>query len=224
MYSPRRRSFALLLSAPVLFSLVACQSLYYKAMEQVGLHARDILVERVVETREVQVEAQEQFQTALEAFQDATGFEGGDIESYYNKIKKEYDRSVDRADDVRGKIDSVESASKKLFSDWEGEISEITDSKLRGNAEGQLRQSEARYEDLITKMRNAEAKMDPVLAAFKDRVLTIKSSLNFSAINSLEGTLGEIEDDVADLIADMKASIDEADEFIAEMDSSAPEA
>ncbi len=220
MNSPRRRSFALFLSAPVLFSLVACQSLYFKAMEQIGLHARDILVERVVETREVQVEAQEQFQTALEAFQDSTGFEGGAIEDYYKKIKKEYDRSVDRADDVRGKIDSVESASKKLFSDWEDEIGEITDSKLRGNAESQLRQSESRYEDLITKMRNAEAKMDPVLAAFNDRVLAIKSSLNFSAINSLEGTLGEIEDDVADLIADMKASIDEADEFISEMDSS----
>ena len=60
------------------------------------------------------------------------------------------------------------------------------------------------------------------MTAFQDRVLYIKSNLNHAAINSLEGTLGEIEGDVADLIADMRASIEEADEFIAELNS--PEA
>ncbi len=217
---PLRRHFlGACFATSSLFLLSGCGSVYYKAMEQLGMHARDILVERVVEAKDTQNEAQEQFQSALEVFQDKTGFEGGELETYYKKIKKEYDRSVDRAEAVSGKIDDVESASKQLFGEWKDEIGQMEDPEFRKKSEDMKRQSEERYEELIAKMREAESKMDPVLKKFNDRVLFIKANMNFAAINSLEGNLAEIEDDVADLIADMKASIAEADEFIASMEA-----
>ena len=221
MHLPRRRLLPLVLVTPLLVLLPGCGAVYYKAMEQLGMHARDILVERVVEAKEVQTVAQEQFQSALEAFQNTTGFEGGELEAYYKKIKKEYDRSVDRADAVKGKIDDVESASKQLFSEWSEEIADMNSPEYRAKAEDQKREAESRYQELVGKMREAESKMYPVLEKFEDRVLYIKSSLNFAAISSLEGDLGDIEDDVADLIADMRASIEEADAFIAHLETGA---
>ncbi len=60
--------------------LVACQSAYYEAAEQVGYHKRDILVDRVEESSEAQKDAEEQFQSALEHFSAVVNFDGGELE------------------------------------------------------------------------------------------------------------------------------------------------
>ena len=67
---------------------------------------------------------------------------------------------------------------------------------------------------LIAAMKRAESKMPPVLDAFRDQVLFLKHNLNARAIASLEGTIGEIESDVASLIRDIDASIEEAGRFL----------
>jgi hypothetical protein len=66
-------------------------------------------------------------------------------------------------------------------------------------------------------MKAAEAKMDPVLAAFKDQVLFLKHNLNARAIASLQDTVGRVESDVQRLVAEMEASINEANTFIQQM-------
>ena len=67
-------------------------------------------------------------------------------------------------------------------------------------------------------MKRAEKKMPPVLDAFRDQVLFMKHNLNARAIAALEGTVGEIEDDVEALIRDIDTSIREAESFLAELD------
>ena len=51
-----------MIRALILFAaltLSACQSAYYEAAEQVGYHKRDILVDRVEDSRDAQLEAEE---------------------------------------------------------------------------------------------------------------------------------------------------------------------
>ncbi len=64
-------------------------------------------------------------------------------------------------------------------------------------------------------MKQAEGKMEPAPAAFRDQVLFLKHNLNAQAIQSLSDIVLEIDEDVAALIADIEASIAEADEFMA---------
>ena len=62
----------------VLAALVlGCSSVYYGALEQVGVQKRHILADRIEDGREAQQDAQEQFQDAFERFKTATTFEGG---------------------------------------------------------------------------------------------------------------------------------------------------
>jgi hypothetical protein len=68
-------------------------------------------------------------------------------------------------------------------------------------------------------MKRAEAKMPPVLTAFRDQVLFLKHNLNARAIASLEGTFGELEGEVAALIRDIDASIQESGRFLATLDA-----
>ena len=190
----------------------------YGAWEQFGVEKRHILADRIEAGREDQRDAQEQFQTTLEAFQALTGFEGGDLERVYRKLEGEFEDSEEAAQDVRDRIASIEDVANDLFEEWEQESVQISDPGMRARSASRLRDTQADYRRLIGAMQRAAGRMDPVLTSFRDRVLYLKHGLNASAIASLEKDLGEIQGDVAVLIEDMNRSIAEADQFLAGFD------
>jgi hypothetical protein len=206
----------------VVFSMLStgCSKVYYSTWEKLGWEKRDILVDRVEDARDEQQEAKEQFQTTLERFQAVTNYSGGDLEAKYKKLNSEFENSVESADAVRERIASVEKVAKDLFAEWKEEINQYSSAELKRASQEQLDQTKERYAELIGVMKAAEKKMDPVLAAFKDQVLFLKHNLNAQAIASLQTTAKGIEQDVAKLIADMEASIAEANEFINQMSKS----
>lgn len=194
-----------------------CQSVYYDTMEKFGQHKRDILVDRVDDARESQEEAKEQFQTALEQFMEVTGFTGGNLRPQYDRLETEFKRSESQAAEVSERITSVDKVAEDLFAEWETELDQYSDRSLRQESEEQLRRTRNRYNQLIASMRQAESRMEPVLSAFRDRVLYLKHNLNAQAIASLEGTTLELERDIQALIGEMDQAIQEADAFIESM-------
>ena len=205
------KKFTLVLVAVVLMG--GCQSMYYGAMEKIGFEKRDILVDRVDNAREAQQEAKEQFESALDKFIAVTDYAGGDLEKQYRTLKDEYEDSVSRADAVRDKIRSVEDVADALFE----ELKQYSSADLRRSSERQLKATKKSYAKLITAMKKAEKKLDPVLAAFNDRVLYLKHNLNANAIAALKTQRKSVETDIQGLIRDMKLSIAEADKFIESM-------
>ena len=202
----------------IIFLMFGCESTYYKAMETIGYHKRDIMVDRVQDARDAQEEAKEQFESALEKFSSVVGFRGGDLEEKYNQLKGEYEESVTKADAVRNRIAAVEDVAEDLFAEWQQELTQYTNSKLKQSSARKLRETKSKYAQLIAAMKRAEKKMDPVLSAFQDQVLYLKHNLNAQAIASLQSELASIETDVARLIKEMEASIKEADKFIDSME------
>lgn len=211
------RSGIIIVVAAMMFVLSGCDTAYYKTMEKLGHHKRDIMVDRVESARDAQQEAKEQFESALEKFSSVVAVEDGDLKTQYDQLKTEYDKSQARAQAVNDRVDAVEEVSEDLFTEWEKELNEYTNAKLRRSSELKLQQTRRQYDQLIRAMRRAEQKMDPVLTAFKDQVLFLKHNLNAQAIASLQSELTTIESDVAKLIREMEASIREADTFIAAM-------
>ena len=194
-----------------------CQKAYYSTMEKFGVHKRDIMVERVEEARDSQEEAKEQFQSALEQFSTVLNFKGGKLEDKYKTLQAEYDESEAKAADVNKRIDAVEDVSEALFDEWEDELGQYSSASLRRDSQQKMVQTRIQYVQLITAMRKAEAKIDPVLRAFRDQVLYLKHNLNAQAITSLQSELVGVESDIADLIQEMEKSIGEANSFIKTM-------
>jgi len=211
------RALRVVLMVVLAFLFASCASTYYKTMESFGVHKRDILVDRVEEARDSQEEAGEQFRTALESFREVVDFDGGELERRYDQLNNEYERSEARAKEVGDRIDSVEKVAKDLFAEWENELTEYTDARLRRSSERTLDQTQDKYEDLIRAMKRAEGKMPPVLARLKDQVLFLKHNLNARAIGSLQGVAAELQVDVDDLLRELENSIAEANEFIEEL-------
>lgn len=216
---PGRRfpGFAAFLLGSLAFLCLSCATTYYKAMEKIGVHKRDILVDRVEDARDSQEEAGEQFKTALERFREVVDFEGGELERKYNQLNAEYERSEAKANEVRQRIKSVEKVAEDLFDEWESELEEYSNDRLRRSSELKLRETRERYSQLITAMRRAEKKMPPVLARLKDQVLFLKHNLNAQAIGSLQGVSTELQGDVDELLKELEKSISEANKFIEQL-------
>ncbi len=198
--------------------IAGCSSIYYSALDSVGIQMRDILVHRVIEARDTQQEAKEQFKSALEQFTALTNFKGGDLQDTYKKLNEEYEDSVAKAEELQKRIEDIEDVSESLFEEWEDEIGQYSSTSLKRSSQQKLRETKRRYKQLIAAMKRAEAKTKPILAVFKDQVLYLKHNLNAQAISSLKGELTSIESDVSALILSMEKSINEADQFIKTME------
>lgn len=201
-------------------ALSGCQSAYYGAMEKVGYHKRDIMVDRVEDARESQQEAQEQFSSALEEMQALLNHDGGDLEKAYNKAKDEYESAQSAADNVTSRIDKVEDVAEALFDEWQAEIGEISKASLRRNSETKLKETRRSYSQLMKSMRRAESKMPPILTAMKDNMLYLKHNLNAQAIGAIKGEFKSLQTDISGLIKEMNKSIDESNKFIASLEKS----
>ncbi|OEF07216.1 DUF2959 domain-containing protein [Vibrio crassostreae] len=200
-----------------IFTLTGCQSAYYSAMEQVGYHKRDIMVDRVEDAKESQQDAQEEFTSALEALSSLTNFSGGDLEDMYNQINDKYQDSEKAAQNVSNRIAAIEDVSDALFEEWQSELDLYTSDSLRRSSEQKLRETKLSYQTMLSAMKRAEKKMDPVLNTLRDNTLYLKHNLNASAVGSLQGEFMSLEKDIAYAIEQMNAAIAESDKFLAQL-------
>lgn len=208
----RSTSWLMALMAAALMS--GCSTVYYNAMEKLGFEKRDILVDRVGEARDAQSDAQETFRSSLARFQSVVDTPDTELKTKYEEVRDAYEDSEDAAEEVRDRIDAVEDVSQALFAEWEAELDQYESASLRRSSEQQLRETRSQYDQLIRRMHQAEARMEPVLQAFEDQMLYLKHNLNAQAIGALENELGRIRSDVDTLIRNMEASIAESEAFI----------
>ncbi len=198
--------------------LAACSSVYYSGLEKIGIPKRDVLVYRVEKARDTQEETKQQFKSALAQFTAVTRFDGGNLEKLYSKLNGEYEASVNMANEVKERIADIEGVSVALFKEWETEITQYNNLALRQRSQDKLTATRSHYRQLITAMKNAEARIQPVLSVFKDQVMYLKHNLNAQAITSLKSELGNLQSDVSTLIVSMENSINEANIFLSNME------
>ena len=194
--------------------LLGCASAYYDALESIGVHKRDIFVDRIEESLEVQKEGQAQFESALEQFKATVDFDGGGLEKAYNLFNDEYEESEEAANAISEHISAVESVADALFEEWSDELDLYTSPSLRRASERQYKSTQKKYQRLLASMRRVEETMQPVLATMRDNVLFLKHNLNARAIDTLKGELGSINRDMSKLVKNVQRSIAEAEAFI----------
>jgi len=205
----------LLLCVALILGLSGCSSMYYGTMEKLGVHKRDIMVDRVKAARDTQNEAKEQFLTAMDQFRSVVDFQGGDLESEYNQLSATLEKSESEATAVRKRIRAVENVSDALFKEWRGELKQYSSDTLRQSSQRKYDATHAKYDELIASMKVAESKLEPVLVPLRDQVLFMKHNLNARAIAGLGRELVSVQANVDSLVRDMDIAIAQADRFIA---------
>jgi ElaB/YqjD/DUF883 family membrane-anchored ribosome-binding protein len=203
--------------AALLTLAVGCSSVQYSALEKVGIHKRDILVDNVEEARDSQAETREQLVTAYEELSTLIGFDGGELETQYKRLSREVERSQDSIDELDGHLSDIDRVSEDLFEEWEAELGQYNSAALRADQARKLKLSRKQFATMRDRMQTARDRVDPVMAVLNDNVLYLKHSLNAKALDALRGQASMLEGQVDALIRDMQVAIDEADAFIANM-------
>lgn len=201
----------------LLAAACGCSTVYYGTMEKFGQEKRDILVKRVGKARDAQQDTQVVFKNALEQFGATVKYDGGDLQKQYDKMSAELERCDGRATAVRSRIADVDRVARDLFREWTAETKQYQNAVYRRDSESKLRETQRNYERMLGAMQNAESKIEPVLAVFRDQVLYLKHNLNAKALASLQDESAQIEMDVNRLLQDLSAAIAEADRFIQTM-------
>ncbi len=199
--------------------MVGCRSTYYAMWESVGKEKRHLLKDEVEAAREDQTQATEEFKDALTRLKELTGFQGGELEDAYRKLKGDLEDCRHRADVIDDRIRNVEQIATDLFAEWEGEIGLMTNATFRSKSRQSLAQTRKRYKRLHQSMVRARGRMDPVLTRLNDYVLYLKHNLNAQAVGALGAEMAAIQSDVDVLIRDIERSIKEADDFLQTFES-----
>ncbi|MGZ5056179.1 MAG: DUF2959 domain-containing protein [Methylobacter sp.] len=187
----------------------------YSARESIGEHKRDIVVAHVEQACVGLRETKSEFEDALEKFKTLVCVNETPLDHKYNKLNRQYQFCCAKSDSVSNRIRAIEQVSEALFKEWESELNEYTNRNLRAHSKQQLKAARQNYARLIKSMQRAEAKIQPVLAAFKDQVLYLKHNLNAQAIAALRHEFIEIGIDISQLINAMEQTIAEASQFVA---------
>jgi hypothetical protein len=206
-----------LLISVLLLLLAGCSSTYYGAMEKIGFAKRDILVTRVEKAQTAQEEAKVQFTDALQSFLSVTKVDGGELKLKYDELNDQLKQCESRAEAVNERIGAIDEVANALFEEWGNELGQYSNPTLRSQSQQQLQSTRIRYSELMTAMRRAESRMEPILVSFRDQVLFLKHNLNAQALRSLDTTSRALQGDIANLVRDMEKSIREADAFIRQM-------
>lgn len=210
---PETKLATILITAMILL-LGGCSTAYYSAMEKIGKEKRHLLKDNVEDVQDSQTKAQEEFKDALTRIKEITNFEGGDLEDFYKRLKSSYEDCDSRADQIEDRISEVETVASDLFAEWETEITQINDRKMKTSSRVSLSDAKAKYQKLSAAMNQSTTGMYPVLDKLNDYVLYLKHNLNARAVGALGKEVISIEQEVISLIADMNKSIAEADNFI----------
>jgi len=203
----------------LMLMLSGCQSAYYSAMEKVGVHKRDILIDRVEETKDSQQESQQEFQSALERLTTLINFDGGELQDAYNQLNDDYESSLQAANEVSSNINKVEDVAEALFDEWNDELEQYKSASLKRQSSKKLAATQRQFSQLLRSMRSAESKMEPVLSSLQDNVLYLKHNLNAQAVAAIKGEFTNLKRDIQLLMNDMNKSIEDSNKFIEQMNT-----
>jgi len=200
-----------------LITLTGCASVQYSALEKVGIHKRDILVDRVEDARDSQSETREQLVSAYDELSSLIGYDGGELEEKYERLSKQVERSEDSTEELDEHLGDIDRVSEDLFDEWESELGLYSSAALRADQEKKLTLARKQFATMRRRMQIARDRVDPVMAVLNDNVLFLKHSLNAQALAALRGQAAVLEGQVEELIRDMEVAIAEADAFIERM-------
>jgi len=199
--------------------LGGCATVQYAGYEKLGIHKRDILVDRVEDARDAQQDTKEEFVSAYDNFRNLVGSEGGDLEKKYKKLNAELEAAESSTAEIDKRLKDVERVAADLFEEWNNELRQYTNQRYRESSERKLIVTRQRYAQLIDAMQAARGRVNPVLFVLQDHVLFLKHNLNAQALSSLRGEVVAVESRVDELVREMQTAIDEANSFIADVGS-----
>ncbi len=201
----------------VLF-MSSCQTTsYYKTKGLFGAEKRELLVDSVEGVRNSLQETVDVFQIATAGLNVVINVKDKKMEERYEHLKNDYENCKSESDDVRPRIDTMETMSGDFFDEWMEEMQLYTNESFRNASRDKYNKTRKRYTKLVQSFRDVEGKLEPTLNGFRDQVLFLKHNINAQSVTSLEDELVTVEAEIEALIRELQVAIKDTDVFLSSM-------
>lgn len=213
-----------ILGFSVLFA--SCATTSAQLQKKSGFEKRDALVQRVERARDSQFALGEQVQVAVAELGGVVALQGTDMElkRKFRALVDEVRRCEKEAINVKSRIATLEETAETFLTNWETELAQYTTESIRLSSQETLQATRAKYDTLITAMRAAEGKIEPVLAKLRDHILFLQHDLNVPTITGLKEQVAALRSEVGDLRQELEHSVNSANMFIQGLTVYAPPA
>ena len=192
-----------------------CGSVYYGAMEKVGVDKRDTLVERVKAARDAARVAEQQCTNAVEQFRGVTQVPSTNLQTTCDRLSDALRTAEDRTATLHSRIRGVADVSEAVLSDKRNALKEYHSAALRESMEQKLAETSRRHADLIAALQKAAGRLEPVTGPLGERLLLLKQGLSAKSAVTLPAWPAVVNRNVNLLIHDTGTAIAEADRFLA---------
>ena len=206
--------------APLLLALGACQtSPYYAALEAVGVENRELLVDRVSDTRGSIGRAETEMQRLMRVYRETADADPNNIEGAYERLDDAYDDATGRVRGVENDIEAMKQVADDTFAEWERELALYQDAQLRAESAARLEEMRGRYAALERTLDEVQQSLDPVLFAFRDRVLYLKRNMNVATLADMKTQAPGLTEEVRSALAELERAEAATAEFLAAFQS-----
>jgi len=222
MVGRKRQRLRRLIPMAVLASLyLSAAMFYYRTMRAFGVHEKEILMERVSESRNSQADAETHYYLAVKSFREIIDFDGGRLKQDDRRPRadRERRRRERRRPRTRGTDERVAFAKRTadgLLEEWGRGLKEYSNSGPKRSGEDVLEQSRERYSGLALAVGRAKARM-PAAPRFWDQVSSLGRGLDDRTVSPVRGAADELESYVKHALKELEKPISEANEFIEQM-------
>jgi hypothetical protein len=199
--------------AAVALALASCSSPELGPRDSFGFEKRDLLVARVEDGRDAERAAKAQFEAALDALR-AIDAPAADQAASYAALESAYESSSDRSDDLAANIRAIEQVAGELFAEWRAEIDQSSDAGAKSSELDKLASWQRRCGRLTGALDRVQSRLEPTLAAFRERVLLEKQDLAAPAAATERDASVEADVRLLELVRELDAAILETAGFV----------
>ncbi len=209
-----KKSYLTAILLLLLLAVSGCQSTYYAAMERSGVSKQEMLVNRVAEARNAQLDAQRQYREVLDQYRNLVQAPTDSLAEQYAALSAGYAQSEPSARTLHRRIEQVQDVAQALFAEWKDELDQYHDPRMKATSTQKFTAARQQYELLLASMQAAEKRITPVQNILHDRLLWLKHNLNAHAIQGLQGEYNTLSINVDQLLQNTRQAANAADVFI----------
>jgi chromosome segregation ATPase len=180
---------------------------------QAGVKQAENLAKKTEASAKAITEARQQIQKTLDVYNALVEGNVEDTKKAYGNLQKEMDRSDDRVEDVRKRVDEMNVEADKYFADWTTNLDGITSPDLRARSEERLQDARKRYAQILATTGKAGDRFASFMQNLRDQVTYLGHDLNPSALASLKGDATKLNTAAESLFSKIDSAIKEATSY-----------
>jgi hypothetical protein len=173
--------------------------------------SQEKLAASINETRLETIRTRDQLQQTVHALKDLTTQKKGDLRETYNTFAAEVKNTQAAAAWTAARAQSMESAGKQYFGDWQASLIGVSNNSVRKKGLKRLEETRKDYDKVVESLKEAAQKFKPFLSNLDDVQKAMAQDVTPAGVKSIRGIASDAESNVKKVSRSINSAVEELD-------------